>query len=483
MFFLIIFLILLFILVCFFIVTNPTNRFTIVKNPFDVTYSSGKFTIQKRFDIQVQKGFWKYIAYAKCAFHIGANVYFGSKKAKGENANEIIKEIHLYRFNSNEAYLISGDHFSVQYPRNLGVFYHCLLDSGIDSTEEDWIQRQKIYLKTIAYDLETFTQNGDVSTTIVPLGSKSAACINIYAYPSDSLYGILFGLETLLFKNRDNIYHLKQNQRSLYTNDAAKYLLLLYKEKLINLIDKYYSTVFDGSTGLIKKSLHLSGAKDITMRHSSFYDNVVLWKIMKLSNELNLKIFSDSIIEDYRQHIITAFWLKKEGYFIEDLSAESINNNYYSSDWLVVLFTEFISPDNKQELHYFERSVEYIQKEKIDKPFGLKYQQTDRKKRQFPLVRFFVPSYGGSSIWSFWGCEYIKLLIILYTQTNNKKYLTVADEQINSYKNNIEKYKGFPELYNDDGTMLSGLFYKSIRQTGWVINYEQAIEMRKLIVG
>jgi hypothetical protein len=462
------------------IYTNPTRHRTIIQKPFQIKYENNKIVLKKTHSVTIKKGFfWKAIAYYKCAFHIIANVYFGSPKAKGTTEKEIIRDVHRLRFDPKQIYLISGDHFSVQYPRNLGVFYLAMLDSRIGFDEKDWQMRQLIYLQTIAYDLEVFTQHHDITTTIVPLGPKSAAPVNIYAYPSDCLYGILYGLHACM--NADALQKMypfeTEKKFSLQTQKAAKELLDMYKKPLQKLVQQYINTVLDPDTRLIKKNIHLSSAKDITIRTCAFYDNVILWKTLQLADELEIMKTSKKYLHDMKVNIIKNFWNEKDGYFYEDLSDHSIKKGYYSSDWLVSMFTGFLSPLHTDERHYFERSVRYIRKHEIDRPLGLKYQQTDRAHRQFPLVRLFVPSYGGSAIWSHWGTEYIKLLVLLYSTTRKKEYQKEAGYQLDQYSQRIVKYKGYPELYDESGNMLSTLFYKSIRQTGWVINYEQAKAM------
>ncbi|MCZ3174235.1 hypothetical protein NYZ25_19900, partial [Acinetobacter baumannii] len=92
------------------------------------------------------------------------------------------------------------------YVRNLGVFYYPLLDRSIPSTTEDWHDRQIVYLQTVAYALGVFAQHPQLSTTIVPTSRYGATCINIYAYPSDTLYGILYALAVLSSKKSAHPY-------------------------------------------------------------------------------------------------------------------------------------------------------------------------------------------------------------------------------------------------------------------------------------
>lgn len=464
--------------------TNPFVRVTIVRSPYATTFSNDTITLDKQFDLKVKKGpFIHAFGFIKSGIHIIANVYFGSRKSIHSDSAGIIEEIYENRFNPRYPYLISGDHFSVLYPRSLGVFYLSALDPRITTTQDQWIARQKIILQTSAYVLDVFSQNGEPCTTIVPIGPRSVTCINVYSYPSDAVYSLLYGLRSLqTTADITAVYPMDgASSRKLYTIDTTNQLIQTKKLELQQIIKQYQDTVYDPQTGLIRRDIHLSGAKDIIRRESAFYDNVIYWKTLSLAHELGIQNISEDELDILKARIIKTFWYEEGGYFLEDLSEEGLKEHYYSSDWLVVLFTGFLNPVNPQERPYFEKSVEYIRKEKLDEPFGLKYQQENRASRAFLPVRLFLRSYGGTAIWSFWGTEYTKLLAILYQSTGNEEYLRVAKHQLDAYDKNIVLYKGFPEVYNQNGKFLSNLFYKSVRQTGWVINFDQAQMLLKSI--
>jgi hypothetical protein len=397
-------------------------------------------------------------------------------RAKNINLEGIIADIHRLRFNPAKPYIISGDHFSVLYPRNLGTFYLPMVDPHIALNSQDWENRQQIYLQSTAYALEVFAKVGRPFTTLVPVSIHSVTPINIYSYPSDALYGILFALKAM--QTSEDLYTIYPFTTSLtyplQTIQASQMLVKTYRTDLKTLLLHYKNKVYNESTGLIRKYIHISSAKDITKRQSAFYDNVILWKTLKLAADLGIQEVDNQELYDYKKRIIATYWYEEGGYFLEDISDEGKQHHYYSSDWLVALFTGFLDPKNPQERVYFERSVAYIQKERIDQPFGLKYQQSDRKSRQIAVVRWAVAEYGGTAIWSFWGNEYIKLLLILYQQTGNLQYLRTAEYQLKAYQDNIIRYRGFPEVYDKNGDMLQTLIYKSVIQTGWVVNFEQA---------
>ncbi len=464
--------------------TNPFSKFSRIRRTFMVELGDDTFTIMdENHKLKVSQAlWWRAFAMAKNGVHILTSRYVSSPQSKSTTVEGIITDIHSRRFNPQKLLVTSGDHFSALYVRNLGVFYYPMLDTRIEGSENDWRDRQVIYLQTLAYALGVYAKHPVPTTTIVPTGAYRATCINIYAYPSDTVYGLLYALSALLGTESAAPAKYGGTAHVLDTISATETLLQVYKPTLAALYKHYMQTVFDGSTGLIKRGIHLSGAKDITRRDCSFYDNVALWKTMSLAMELGLAKRDEKLLNDLKARIIKTFWLEGEGYFLEDLSDEGVQEKYYSSDWLIVLVTGFLDPAKADERRYFERIVEHIQKEDIDKPFPLQYHKDTRRHRQFFIVRMAVASYGGDAIWSFWGMEYIKALLLLYKHTGKRGYLSVADKHIKTYETNMVRDGGFPEVYDSKGRLLQTPLYRSIRQTGWVIGFEQARTMRDAIV-
>lgn len=464
-------------------VTHPFVKLSIVRRPFIAKLIKGSIVaVDQNKRLKIKQGLlWRAFAYLKCGIYILTTRYVHSPRASSKTIDGIVSDIHRLRFDPKKLLLVSGDHFSALFVRNLGVFYYPMLDrTTLSANETDWQDRQVTYLQTLAYALGVFNKQKTLTTTIVPAGRYSATCINFYAYPSDTLYGMLYALAALLGKEKAVSWKAKSHHE-LDTIPAATLLFEEYKESLVRHYETYRTTVFDETTGLISCEIHMSGAKDITRRTSAFYDNVIFWKTTELAMTMKLIPFDRTFLRTLKQRIIDTFWLEEEGYFLEDLSTEGLEKKYYSSDWLIVLATGFLSPEKAAEQRYFERSIAYIQKEKIDQPFAIKYQQSSRAHRQFLAVRLAVASYGGDSIWSFWGMEYIKVLLLLHKTTGNIDRLKAADYHIKKYEENMLRDEGFPEVYNPKGKLLQTPFYRSIRQTGWVIGFEQVRELRKSI--
>ena len=460
--------------------TNPFNRFSIIARPFRVTMVEQSLeAINENHRIRVrQSAGWRAFAYAACAIHVLWSRYVQSRRARSTTVEGIIDDIHRLRFDPTNLLVISGDHFSALYVRNLGVFYYPLLDRSIPSTTDDWHKRQIVYLQTVAYALGVFARQPQLTTTIVPTSRYGATCVNLYAYPSDTLYGMLYALAVLRSKEAAQPYRYAPALHQLNSKAASKLLLAEYRDVLAAHYQRYRRTVFDAEELLIKKSIHLSGAKDITRRTSSFYDNVIFWKTTKLAMSHKLIEKDEEFLHRLKGKILDTFWLGAEGYFLEDLDPVSVRHRYYSSDWLIVLATGFLDPADPEERSYFTRTIDYIQGTGVDQPFGLRYHNDRRGHRQFLPVRLAVASYGGDAIWSFWGMEYVKVLLALHRETGQLRYLQTADAQIDAYRKVMVRDGGFPEVYDGRGQLLETPLYRSIRQTGWVIGFEQVLAIR-----
>lgn len=465
--------------------TNPFVRFSVVVDPYNEVVQSedGQLRLNESSELFLRDRFFhRQVAYLKSGWHIVTGKLSGGPKAKGSSVDEIIAEIHALRFNPQEPFLISGDHFSVLYPRSLGIFYHSILDPRTALDTQDWQNRQLIYLKTTAYALQVYENSDRLSTTIVPVGPKSVALMNIYAPPVDTLYSLLYALrvmqdERVLLQTYPFGSAALVDLPPLQTKQAAKELTDEYRVSLRRHWERFRLEVFDEQTQLIKREIRLAGTKDMAQRSSAFYDNVIFWRTAQLAMELEIIEKDQAFLDQLKLNILNTFWLEEEGYFLDDLSPESIQNKWYSGDWLIAYQTGFLRPDNPTEREMLERSVAHIQRNAMDQPFGVQYSTDTRPQQLYFFVRVGAPDYGSTSIWSNWGMEYTKLLAHLSQVTGNEQYLFQAAQQISAYSYNIKRYRGYPELYDSEGDFFQQRFYKSVRQTGWVVTFEQARAM------
>jgi len=450
--------------------TNPYAHFSIVQQPYKTAVENGEVTVQKQFDLQALDGsIARGLGYYKSGFLIVQNAYFGSYKAPSTTADGIIRDIHQLRFDPSKPYLISGDQFSVLYPRNLGVFYNSLLDPRTAHSQVDWENKQRIYLQSALYALDAFSAAGDLTTTIVPVAPRAVALTQVHpgSVPSDTLYGMFYALAAL----QDSSHYGSDTPYKLQTVAATKRIVTERQADLRKLLDIYLTQVRDPQTGLVHAGLDLASARDGVVRDRAFYDNVVLWKTLSLARDLGISDIAEQDLIAMRTKLIQLYWDDHEGHFRDDLSAKPAHTNY-SSDWLLALPTGFLNPNDPADQPYLTRSVAFIRQQGIDKPFPIKYKASGQAVEAPWAVKTFVPNYGGDAIWSYWGAQYITLLAQL--SPLDTSYLADARHYRDIYRQKIEQYRGFPETFDAEGNFLQNFVYKSIRQTGWVVQFEQA---------
>jgi len=487
--------ILLIILLTIFIygnISNPYSAVTIINSPFStVVAKDGSIYLQKNHTITyypIPQQLALYIDQLQEFSRIVTNRFFNQEASFKGGEEDIIAKIHKERFDVSKPYVISAGHFAELYVRNFGIFYSSVLDGRFSLSSKDWEDRQRTALQTIATDLELLRLSGKDYTCFVPVTPRGFVGVNIYARASDSLFAIIWTLSAL---TRDNflqsVFPANILSKPLMTKSAGEKLIKENVNVLQKAINNYLKDIIDSKTGLIKKNLPLSSARDQIIRQSSFYDNVIAWSTAKNAVELGLNVslpfnycetekstkhFADFCeFEGWKQKIISAFWDEKTGIFLDDLSQDSIKNHIFSGDAFIVTSTKILDFDKQEDRSKIEMEIKYVKDHKLDNPFPLRYSINDQPSKLYFFDRYFATSYMGKTIWSHWGMEYIKTLILL--SKYDKEYFLSAGEFLNEYKNNIKKYGGYPELYDSFGNIYQTLVYRSLLHTGWVINYEQ----------
>ncbi len=412
------------------------------------------------------------LGYYRSGFLIVQNTFFGGAPIEKDTSKEIIEEIHDRRFDPSKPYLISGDQFSVLYPRNLGVFYNQLLDPNTAHSKEDWENRQRIYLQSVLFAIDGLSAGDKPKTTLVPVAPRTIAATTVHPgdYGSDAVYGLLYALDKLSQESTSS-----DGKYSIQTQKAAQQILAERESDLKKIVRNYIKHVQDPWTKMVRTDIHLSSARDGASRTGSFYDNIVFWKTLKIADELGIRQTSQTTLNQLHNNIKYTYWNDKKGYYKND-----IKDNSFSSDWLLAYVIGFLDLSNPEDLERTERTIAYINANGLADPLPIKYQIGNPA--EAPLViKAFVPNYGGETIWSYWGAEYITLLVNLASVTSNEEYLSQARSDIDGYNQSIVRDGGFAETFNTDGQFLQSGVYKSIRVTGWVVQFEHAMDRYKRV--
>src|SRR3954453_17136403 len=158
--------------------------------------------------------------------------FLGDRFLRKSHLSAGIDELYRHSVNSafspKEAFLVTGaPHASAYYPRDFAWFYPDVLDPETILDSEDAVRRVRLLEKSVHLLLEA-VRAGVVTTTIVPAGRNRYIGINYFSRPSDTLLGILAGLEQLLSAEQRTSSYLAMSQGA----HAGRLLLAEYRNDL-----------------------------------------------------------------------------------------------------------------------------------------------------------------------------------------------------------------------------------------------------------
>src|SRR5262245_57671516 len=121
-------------------------------------------------------------------------------------ASSAIDELYRHAmdraFSVTEAFLVTGaPHATAYYPRDFAWFYPDVLDPETIMDADDAVRRVRLLEKSVRLLLEAVRAKV-VTTTIIPAGRARYLGVNYFSRPSDTLLGILAGLEQMVCADR-----------------------------------------------------------------------------------------------------------------------------------------------------------------------------------------------------------------------------------------------------------------------------------------
>lgn len=365
---------------------------------------------------------------------------------KGEKAihqysgstNSICSQIIKNCFNG-EFFQASAGNFACFYIRDFGMCIKSLLNLGYKKEAES----------TLSFALKTYAKQDRITTTI----TRDGKCVDYFNIAPDSLAFLLYSLRIAKDKQ------VAKDKPIVNT----KALVLEHKLFLEKEIRRYFETIVDQSTGLVKKG-YFSSIKDHAVRNSSCYDNCMLAMISREADELEL----ENPFKKFNYHALikTYFWSKNEnkqsGYFKDD-----IDNDVPTGDANVFPYWCGVFDCASEDKEMAKSSIKTIKENKLDQPFPLKYSSNAKYGSFLFLPSLFAGNYEGNTIWMHLGLCYLDVIAI----TDRKLFKTYLNQCLDKYKELIKTYKNFLEVYNHNSTPYQSLFYLCDDSMLWCSKY------------
>src|SRR4051794_35077476 len=189
---------------------------------------NSQITFPSHHGYRFYQGLWASLV----ANSIQAVNFLGDRFLRKYHLSAGIEELYRHSVNAafaeEEAFLVTGaPHASAYYPRDFAWFYPDVLDPETVMDSQDAVRRVRLLEKSVRLMLEA-VRAGVVTTTIVPAGRNRYIGINYFSLPSDTLLGILAGLEQLLTAEQRPSLYLAMSQGA----HAGRLLLAEYRNDL-----------------------------------------------------------------------------------------------------------------------------------------------------------------------------------------------------------------------------------------------------------
>ncbi len=336
---------------------------------------------------------------------------FGPRRYPG-TASDICNSIVTDCWNGAYFQTSTGN-FNHFYSRDFGWCTESLLDLG----------KAKEVKLSLQYALNAFRRSGiktAISRSGIPFDFPNVYSPDSVAYFFRSIY--LLGDKTLISSNRS------------------------FLERELN---RFTAAAIDPKTCMIRRHSHFSSMKDYSIRDSSCYDLVMAAMLSDIADKMGLDnpLRRFNLVDNLEN-----FW--DGAYYKDDLSSDllSADANLYQF-WFGL----------EKRRSRLSKVIASIHKAGLDCPFPLKYSTKNSNHRQVPFS-FVAKDWELDAVWAHMGMVYIDVL-----HSVDKKQ---AQEHLDRYKNIIEHYKTFYEVYTPDGARpYRSLFYHADEGMLWAAQF------------
>ena len=368
-------------------------------------------------------------------------------------------------FDPKHLFITTGaPHSRGMYLRNFAWFYPDLLSPATIIDEADRKNRIVLLERSIRTALETMGTRA-YTTTIIPLTARRFAAVNYVTPPSDSLLGILAGLEQLTDASRETGYtateiiaqYKKNIERELARIAAHLEPIIINRKKYL----------------LLDARKNMSSATDTRNERMRFVVSANVWATFAKAERLGLmdgKVFAAFGLDktQYKKDILELFGA--EGYICDSLApslrpARATDNITLDFAHIHNGFWNFSDPD---EQILFKNTVDLIFSDPTFRDISNNCYFVSRKDPDCDLIhRYATPSYHGRTVWSSFNVELADRLLDLAHAANDESYRSRAERILLQLKEDTERNGGYPELIDANGEPYRTWIYKSAVADSW----------------
>ena len=376
-------------------------------------------------------------------------------------------------FSVTESFLVTGaPHASAYYPRDFAWFYPDVLDPETIMDAQDAIRRARLLEKSVRLLLEAVRADV-VTTTIVPAGRGRYLGVNYFSRPSDTLLGILAGLQQMISAEQRASSYLAMSQCA----HAGRLLLAEYGVDLKRAILQLASELEpfdDGGTRylLCDVSAPRSAATDTRAERRRFVTNACVyttfaWGVrLGVVGESELKRLLGRELSQYKQELLRLFG--KDGYIRHSLDGPAGSPAWSIALDFVSVHQGFWDLSEASERALFAATTDLVIAEpRFRIPSTFHFLVSADNPRNKMIHKIAAPAYQGRSSWPTFNVEFADRMLDYDEFSGSDTYRTYAQGILKDIRTATEVHGGYQELISERGLKYRTWAYKGAVAHSW----------------
>ena len=403
--------------------------------------------------------------------------FLGDRFLRKYHLSAGIEELYRHSMNAafaeKEAFLVTGaPHASAYYPRDFAWFYPDVLDPETIMDSQDAVRRVRLLEKSVRLMLEA-VRAGVVTTTIVPAGRNRYIGINYFSQPSDTLLGILAGLEQLLSAEQRPASYLAMSQGA----HAGRLLLAEYRADLKREIFKLAGALerFDDnglSALLCDVSAPRSAATDTRAERRRFVTNACVYATflrgikLGIIEQTGLEQLLGRELAQYKKELLLLFG--RHGYISHSLDCRQQAPVYSIALDFVNVHQGFWDLNDAEERALFAATTDFILAEpRFRVPDTSHFLVSADNPLNKLIHKIAAPAYQGRSSWPTFNVEFADRMLDHDECSGTETYRAYACDILRDIRTLTETHGGYQELVSEKGLKYRTWAYQSAVAHSW----------------
>jgi hypothetical protein len=408
---------------------------------------------------------------------IQAANFLGDRLLRKYQLSAAIDELYRYSvdkaFSESEAFLVTGaPHASAYYPRDFAWFYPDVLDPETIIDSEDAIRRVRLLEKSVRLMLEAVRADV-VTTTIVPAGGDRYIGVNYFSLPSDTLLGILAGLDQLISADQKPSCYLAMSQGA----HAGRLLLAGYRADLrravFGLAKSLQPFVHGGLSALLCDTwAPRSAATDTRAERRRFVTNACVYATflrgMRLGviEQAELERLLGRDLPQYKQELLRLFG--RHGYVSHALDFDSEPPASSIALDFVNVQRGFWDLSQASERELFAATTDLVLAEPRFRIPDTSHFLVSLDNPQNKIIhKIAAPAYQGRSCWPTFNVEFADRMLDYDECSGTDTYRCNAQDILRDIRSATETHGGYQELLSENGEKYRTWAYQSAVAHSW----------------